>query len=410
MNSFVLKCPGREQLSGKLLAVVASALLSTATLAEQVTESLGGDVFVSGSSPSMSNDAPRDVFAAGFSPTVDANVAGDLHMAGFNVNARGRVAQDLYAAGSSIAVQSTVDQDVTAAGFSVHLTKDGSVGGNVRIAAGTTNIESPVAGSLRVSAGEIKLDAPVNGDVKLTAGDISFGPQARIAGKLVYAARKKIDVPASVITPERVRYTAISGDVVGDVGDTIKDAVPSPWAAFVALVGGFLVTLTFYLVVSVLFQSFAPDTVARLRGIAGGHLGKALLLGFIGLATLVGLVPVSLIIIVGIPVIPVVLLAIVVAWILGYLLGAYALAMRVAEAFNLAVTSPVAKLLTVALGITVLAILNFIPFVGWIFNLAVMLLGLGAITAVIMDRLNWAMPDTTHTPHGASPGATVPQV
>ena len=40
-----------------------------------------------------------------------------------------------------------------------------------------------------------------------------------------------------------------------------------------------------------------------------------------------------------------------------------------------------------AAGLVAFAILNFIPFLGWLINLAVVLLGLGAIAALIAGRL-----------------------
>ncbi|MGB7305171.1 MAG: hypothetical protein WBD13_12890 [Burkholderiaceae bacterium] len=381
----------------KLPFLALSALLTTTVLAAQKYETLGGDVYVSGTSPSVTADVPRDAFAAGFSVSVDATVSGDLHMAGFDINAKGRVAQDLYAAGSSINIDGTVDQDVTLAGFSVNLTKDAAVGANARIAAGNIRIDAPITGSLLASAGDIKLNSAISGDVKLTAGNIEFGPNARITGKLSYSAPEQFKIPANVIAPDRVTYTVLTGrSVFDEVSETIEKAVPSPWPAFAAVMGGFVVTLAFFLVVGGLFLAFAPERVASLRGLVQAHPGKSLLSGFLGLATLVGLLPVSAITIIGIPLVPAVILAIAVAWVLGYLLGSFSLAMRIALAFNLTVQSAGGKLLTLAVALTVLAVLNFIPFVGWLINLAIVLLGLGAMTVTLMRKLDWATSRPTN--------------
>lgn len=378
---------------GFLLVLIGFLLPTLDATADQVQQIFGGDVYVSGSRPELTVDAPRDAFAAGFSVTVDTTVGGDLHLAGFDIESRGRVVQDLYAAGASISVRSAVGQDLTIAGFSIELEKGASVAGNARIAGGSVDIAAPIAGNLLVSAGDVDLDATISGDVKLTAGNVSFGPQAKIIGNLTYSSPKRINIPASVITPERVSYTPISHEAFGDISDTISESVKSPWPAFATMLGGFVVTLVFFLIVGALFLSYAPESVARLRAVIQTYPGKSLLAGFVGLATLVGLIPLSLITMVGIPLIPLVILACFVVWMLGYLLGVYALSMKVASAFTAPAETAGGKLLVLAIGITVLTVLNFIPIGGWLLNLAIVLLGVGAMTAALMNRVRWFAVD-----------------
>ncbi len=101
----------------------------------------------------------------------------------------------------------------------------------------------------------------------------------------------------------------------------------------------------------------------------------------LGLSILFGMVPITGLTIVGIPFVPIALLIIVVAWTLGYALGAYTVAMRIWTAFG---TNPnpgtVTSLLIFACAIVAVALLNFIPFVGWVANYTLVLLGIGAMT------------------------------
>lgn len=376
-----------------IAAFIALSLFSVTATAEQKIRSIGGDVFVSGSSPSLSVDAPRDAFSAGMSPVVDATVLGDLHIAGFDVNTKGKIGQDLYAVGASIDIDSQITNDATIAGFSVHLTDRASVGGNVRIAAGTANIESPVSGSLAASAGELKINALVTGDAHLVAGDISFGKDARINGQLRYSAPEKIDIPASVVSNDRVQFTRVTeSEVMREVRKGVDETVPSMWPSSVAMIVGLLITLAFFLTIAALFMAFSPERVESLSQRISRSPGKALLFGFIGLATLIGFIPVSMITIIGIPLIPAVMLAIVVAWMLGYLLGAYAISVRVAGVMEMSPQTPPARLLALAVGLVVIAMLNYIPIAGWILNFAVVLLGLGAMTAATANWFRWASP------------------
>jgi hypothetical protein len=93
------------------------------------------------------------------------------------------------------------------------------------------------------------------------------------------------------------------------------------------------------------------------------------------------MVPITAMTIVGIPFVPIAILAIVLAWTLGYALGAYSVAMRIWSGFGGDPDpSKAIRLLVYAAAIVFVALLNFIPFVGWVINYTLVLLGIGAMT------------------------------
>jgi len=104
------------------------------------------------------------------------------------------------------------------------------------------------------------------------------------------------------------------------------------------------------------------------------------------LSALFGMVPVTALTIIGIPFVPFALLMIIVAWTLGYLLAAYGVARRILVAFDgIQDPSLLVKLATILVAICVVAVLNFIPFVGWVVNYTLVLLGVGAMTAGLLS-------------------------
>lgn len=151
---------------------------------------------------------------------------------------------------------------------------------------------------------------------------------------------------------------------------------------------GFLVTLLFFVVLGAIALSFFPRRLEAMRASVSGAFWQTSLLGVVGLSLLFGAVPVVALTIVGLPFVPIFLLAIVVAWTLSYALGAYAVATRLW--FGLG-GDPEAgtfqRLAVFALAIIAIALLNFIPLVGWVANYTLVLLGLGAITRVIFAAL-----------------------
>lgn len=373
---------------GVLTVLLLSSILWSSSGQAQSYESFGSDVYVSGSSPELVSDSPRDAFIAGFSPTNNATVAGDLHIAGFNATAQGTVGKDLYAAATNIIVNAEIGQDLSVAGFTITLNSSAAIGGNARILAGTATINAPVGNSLIASGGEIILNAAVVGDVKITAASIGFGKNAKIGGKLIYASNSEQTIPASVISADRIQRIPFSRDhTLRDAKETFDKTIPGLWPSVFTRITGLIITLVFLLVIAAVFQSFMPNKVQQLRESIQRHPGRAVLTGFLGLSMLVGLIPVSAITLIGIPFIPVVLLFIVMSWILGYLLGAYVLSMRLFASFSDEPDETLGKMMVLSGGLVILVLLNFIPILGWLFNLSVVLVGIGALTSMSLQQV-----------------------
>ena len=106
--------------------------------------------------------------------------------------------------------------------------------------------------------------------------------------------------------------------------------------------------------------------------------------------------------------IPIAMLAIMALWIAGYIVGAYALSMRVLASFREAPATAAGRVVTLAVGLVITALLNFIPFLGWIINLAVVFLGLGAIVGRFLRRLV-LRDEPVLVPVGAAATASLPK-
>ncbi|WP_422072995.1 hypothetical protein [Tranquillimonas rosea] len=368
-----------------VLSVLCALLVATAARADRF--SAGEDVYLSGSDADGTEQAARDLFAAGFGVRVGAPVGADAHLAGFSVTVSEPVEGNLYAVGSSLRLAAPIGADATVAGFSVETESEGRIDGNARLSGGTVRVGGPVAGALVLSGGDVTLDAPVSGDVWIAAGSLRFESGARIDGTLRYAAPSRVEVPDTVIAASDVTYVPLDVGEGRETAERWTRDMPTPGPF--AFVAGVATTLGFLLVLGTVLIAFMPVTVQALRQRAAGRPGLSLLMGVLGLSALFGLVPVSALTIVGLPLIPLVLLALVLAWTLGYLLGVYSVAMRVVDAFREG-TAPqgmAVRVLALLAGLVVAVLLNFVPFLGWMLNVAVVLLGLGAITAALGEAL-----------------------
>ena len=358
---------------------VAVALGTGPALAETTVTENGGDTYVAGETVTQPLDAAGDVFVAGRSTTILGQTEGDFHSAGFDVVVDIDVAQDAYAAGATVTLKGTVGDGLSAAGFTVRTETTSRVAGNARLAGATVVVDGAIDGSLSAAGRDVLLNAPVAGDARITARTLRFGPNAVVSGRLTYTTDAPMEVPERVAPAARVSYEAPSGASLLRQWEGMGDM--SVFPTFASMFFGFLVTLLFFVLLGALALGFAPRQVSWLRKTIGASPGRTLLKGVVGLSILIGAIPVTGMTIVGIPFVPVAVLGIVLVWTLAYALGAYAVAMRVWIGLGGEIDPPtLTRLAVLAAAIVAVALLNFIPFVGWVANYTLVLLGVGAMT------------------------------
>jgi cytoskeletal protein CcmA (bactofilin family) len=383
--------------SGRSVMTAPKALLASLVLlaligpvrAEMQIETIGGDTLMTGSGPTGPIAAARDVVAAGTTVTLGGTVAQDTHAMGFDVEIDATTAGDLTAMGFSLGLRGPVGGDLTASGFTLRISRAAEIGGNARLAGGTITIDGPVKGSLAAMGAEVTLNAEVSGDVRITAETVSFGPQARIGGTLTYSAAQRSNIPTGIVGADHITFIELDHrGMMRDAGEMWSDWQYPVLPTFMSLFGGFLITLGFFFVIGAIFLSSMPNKVAHLEQLITARPGMALLSGAIGLSILFGLVPISILTIIGIPLVPIVLLATIAVWTLGYILGTYSLAMRALRGAGSSENPTIwIRLLALLVGVTLIALLNFIPFLGWMANFAMVLIGIGAMTMALFDQM-----------------------
>ncbi len=368
---------------------------------ETADRMIGGDVLRVGET-TVPLEASRDVLAAGATVSLDGAIAQDTHAAGFDVDVDATTGGDLFAVGFSVNLRGSVGGDLTASAFSVRTGPRAEVGGNARLAGGRVTIDGPILGALVAAGGKVTLNSEIAGDVLLAGETLTFGPGARIGGTLTYSAPAPMDIPERVVSADRVTFEPYErGEMMNRSYEMWSDWEYPVLPTFLSWLSGFLVALGFFVVIGALFLALAPKQVRHLRRTIDARPGMALLSGVIGLSVLIGLIPISALTVVGIPLVPIVLLATVVVWTLGYILGAYVLAMRAMRGLGGAENPEIwMRLLALVIGVTIIALLNYIPVLGWMTNFALVLLGVGGMTTALFERLVGNAGPATDVDHG----------
>jgi cytoskeletal protein CcmA (bactofilin family) len=147
-----------------------------------------------------------DLLTAGRTVQVKRAIDGDLAVAGSRVEVSGPVEGYVMAAGRDVSVNQPVANDVWAAGARVFLA--GPVGDNAWLAGRTVVVgpEATVSGDLRVGAADVTLGSEVSGSVAARAERVRVLPGAVIHGDLVVSGPRPPEVAAGAQVRGQTRY------------------------------------------------------------------------------------------------------------------------------------------------------------------------------------------------------------
>lgn len=324
-----------------------------------------GDLYGAGDTVRVDGRLAGDlVAAAARRVVVDGQVDGDIFVAATIVDLRGPIGDSTRVAAEDLTVGTTIDGDLIAGATEIHLLDDAHLTGGIAAVARLAEIDGTVDGDVRVAAGEIIVRGTLGGDARLIADRVDLAPGARIEGDLVYASATPLDAEAAARVAGTVRFDEAAEEQEEASGSAASSIFFWLWQTVAALVTGLLAIALF------------RGGVQRLATAIAGEATVGGLLGFGAFLVVPAGAVVAMVTLIGLPIGIAALLLFAVAlyvaklpvavWVGGRLLG---LAGRPAA-------SPYAAL---AVGILVLYLLFEIPYAGWLVWLVAMWLGLGAM-------------------------------
>ncbi len=354
-------------------------------------------------------------FKAGDHYTLRSNetVEGNFYSAGGNVTIDGTVNGDLVAAGGNVIVTGTVNDDVMIVGGDVDL--DGTVNGDVRIIGGNIKIRGTVKGEVTVAggsvmfistsksekdvmiaggevsiAGEIMGDLTVRSGQAVVSGHLAKSANIRVGEKLTLASGAVIDGGLNYKAPKEVikeEGSQVKGETKFEKSEDHRQAQNDARKGFLALLGiWFLIKLVSMTIAGILLVYFGKNYVQEMLDRTLMGFGKEAFRGFLFLIitpiaalvlclTLIGIVPGFMLLILY------VLLVIFAKVLTGILLGTV-----LERLFNKAVVQPVSWK-TVVGGNVVLAVVAFIPILGWLTVAIFFVAALGGWVEYVYSKL-----------------------
>jgi hypothetical protein len=226
---------------------------------------------------------------------------------------------------------------------------------DVAVADGDVTVRGTVDGDVLVADGDVTVRGRVTGDVVTLAGKAILGRRALVEGDLVYGDKKPAVAP---------------GAQVG--GDVKKFKAEDFGGGAIALRIGFWIAVTVsMLVLGLLLLVLFPKAADAVAGTAKGRTLRALLVGLLAFILLPIVAIIALVTVVGIPLGVGLLLALLPIYGLAYTTSAFVV--------GRAVSKTGARFLAFVIGLLILRVLAFVPFLGGLIWFLATILGLGAL-------------------------------
>ena len=307
----------------------------------------------------------------GESITVNGTVTGDLIAVGRQVSIRGAVLGSIFSTSQRVEISGQVRGNIYGLAQSVTVSERGDVGGNLLAGAQDVLIGGAVGRDLTVGANSLEIAGAVERNLSFGGNVLTLQEPARIGGNL-----------KAYLEDEDYLRVAEGATIKGTTSLETPEPEPSRFATTGFYARALLRLVTALVAGMVLAWLFPPVRQIRLGD------GRALLsaggVGFVAAIATPLVAVVTGITLIGLPL----ALTAVAAWLLGLFLGKIVIAQFIGRLVlasgSIETTSAVVQL---AIGLIVVFVAVSLPYVGWVVNALLTLLGFGAL--LITAHKNW---------------------
>lgn len=336
--------------------------VSTNEVIESSLYTAGNDITVSGT-------VNGDVFCAGMNVDITGTVNGDVLCVAQTIKISGKVLGSVRAAGQQISVDGNIEGSASLAGQAVTLDSAAKIGRDLTVGGQLLRLNGQVARDVVGGSQDMTVNGLIGRDVHIGVENLTLGSGAKINGDLTYTSNNDVVVDAgAVVTGKTLRKEAPRAQ-------RVNTTVAAFWIALFSF--GSMLLIGFVAVALAPRAMDALGQVIRKRwmlSLAGGA-AALFLLPFVAILLLVSVV--------GIPLAAIMILLWVVGLITANIITSYAIGWMIVEQIK---WPPRGKRFTSLLvGLLVLTLLEWIPFIGPLVGFVSLVFGLGSL-AVTFGR------------------------
>ncbi len=332
------------------------------------------NLYLAGQNPTVEANVTGDLVAAGSTVTVDGDVSGGVLVAGSTLNFNGKVSGSLRVAGGNVNINGEVGGDVVVFGGNVVFGTKSIIDGDVLVFGGTVDFKGSVLGSIKDGyIGSVNLGGSVSGDVTFNrVGTLVVTSDAAVTGELEYSSQNEGTISSSAKIGGKTVYNKVAAN------NTLSSLVPNLGSVIFGLLIAFVTIMAFILLAPKFTKNVVNNAVVKPWSKIG-----------IGLLAFI--------------VAPIVMFLFAITFfglgIMGYLLVVYVALIALAGTISAILAGSYTwkfaakdkELLvnwkTAFVGVLIVALLKFIPIIGWLAVFVLFLIVFGTLVTMSFDFL-----------------------
>ncbi|MCF7844744.1 MAG: hypothetical protein K9M03_02870 [Kiritimatiellales bacterium] len=343
----------------------------------QVKEDIDGDLIIAGGEVTITGDIADDILSGGGRITLEGNVGDDVRMAGGDIEIRGTIEDDLIIAGGTVRISegSVINGDAVVAGGMLII--DGIIKGDLTVGGGQVYLAGTVEGDALVDVESLQLNGEILGNAKIVSKDVTVQEGASIAGDLEYWSSED-DPYAGIVGGEIFKNPDLHRAGKSIPNEAFLGAIT---VAFMAYFGFTLLSAALIILILILATNKFPKEAAKL---INKKTWKSLFMGlaFFIMTPIVAML--FLISIIGAPIALFMMMSYGFAIFFAKALTAFVFASFIALHYKKKWGKVALFFVSIALFV-LMKLLGFVPVIGWIINIILILIAFGALMQVKMD-------------------------
>ncbi len=318
----------------------------------------------------VEGDILEDLVIIGGEVKVTGKVYGDVLLLGGKIDFSGSTVGDLRIVGGEVSVAGVVEGDVLVIGGEVKILPSAVVNKEIFAVGGNVIIENNTSAELRVLAGKVFIDGEFSGVSDITTQNLQISPVSKISGMFSYYAPHRINENNGVIVSGQLKFNEIN--TIRDSG-LIKKVLLS-FISFWFLLR-FITTLILSFILVYMFKVFSQEV----SNLAQTSFWKSFLAGLLVIFVSPILVLISFVSLVAMPIgflflIAMIFISIISPAISGIFIGNY-LKKHFKKDNEIEIDFQGSTI-----GVFVLTILQFVPYVGGWALLVFAIVSIGAVS------------------------------
>lgn len=324
------------------------------------SETIDSMLFAGGSNVDIAGTVNGDVYCGGQTINISGTINGDVFCAGQTINISGKVTGDIRVGGQTVNIGGKIEGSATIGSQNLTIDNSASIDRDLLGGSQNTTINGSIGRDSVIGSQNIVINGAIGRNVKGGVETITIGSNGRVGGNVDYYGTTDPTINAG-------------GKIVGTTTRTNppqkKTAALTPFAMTIT---GFIYVLIAMIALSLTLVGFFPKIFAEATATAVKKPGLTALVGIVSMIITPVIIIMLLVTAVGAPLaILLMLLSVIIAMVsapfVGYLLGR--LITKTDKQYGW----------TMLYGITILVILFFIPFIGFLAIMASAIFGSGMV-------------------------------